>query len=249
MLSLISKIKYLVLCLAVMYCMGTNAQQTNFIHIQSESNQPFGVQLNGFTYSSSASGYLVIPQVAAGEHNLIVGFPQNLYPEYSFQCTISDKPRGFSLKLGVDNSWSLFDMVNFTVLKGKLVTNEQVMQPLPQSPPPEPEISKSSETAATKPIEVPVVSKKESLPVNTAFSSIQKIFDKTSSGGIDQVYVVINRGKADTVALFIPILKTDLPEPMAEILNKDSEKKEKDTVHTYARHTHSNVFRNHLLTK
>ena len=38
---------------------------------------------------------------------------------------------------------------------------------------------------------------------------IQKIFDKEGSSGIDQVYIVQNGSKSDTIALFIPVLKEE----------------------------------------
>jgi hypothetical protein len=42
-------------------------------------------------------------------------------------------------------------------------------------------------------------------------SQIQKIFDKSSTGGIDQVYIVVNGTKTDTVAIFIPVLEKPTP--------------------------------------
>lgn len=190
--------KYLLLFAAVLFCTISKAQPTNFIHIQSDDNQPYIIQLNGNTYSSSATGYIVIPQVPVGAHTLVVGFPRNLFPEYSFNCTIADKPRGFSLKQGIDNSWSLFDMVNFTVIKGALTSKEPALgtvSPVVQIP---------IETIPAKPVGELIVLKDK--PVAPP-SRIQKIYEKVSAGGIDQVYIVVNRGKADTVALFIPVIK------------------------------------------
>jgi len=207
--------KYLVLPMAILFLTTLQAQQTNFIHIQSENNQPFVVQLSGNNYSSSLTGYMVVPQVPAGEHTLVIAFPRNQFPEYSFQCTVADKPRGFSLKQAVDNSWSLFDMVNFSIIKGSLASKELVQQ----------QVIKPAEPVVQKPVEnSPVPTTEEKLIVKKdlslrAVSKVQKIFDKASASGIDQVYIIINRGKADTVALFIPVLKGDPQKPGTQILH------------------------------
>ena len=204
--------KFLLLLTAVFICTVSTAQQNNFIHIQSATNQPFTVQFDGNAYSSSGTGYIVIPQVPVGEHTLVIGFPRNLYPEYSFHCTVADKPRGFSLKQAVDNSWSLFDMVNFTVIRGTVASKEPLVQE-PVTKPVEMVIQKPTENIPAKSLEEPVVKRDKSA---ATVSRIKKIFDKASVSGIDQVYIVINRGKADTVALFIPVLET--PKPGASII-------------------------------
>ncbi len=244
------RITCLILFVTLLNSSALQSQQTNFIHIQSDANQPFAVQLKGLTYSSSTTGYLVIPQVPAGEHTLLIGFAGNNFPEYNFQCTMADKPRGFSLKQGVDNSWTLFDMVDFTVIRGALNSKETAKAPeLTVTPS---VVEKIADSAAVKTADLNIQAKaKPTIPstssniapevakaaggvatdavsggvlaatavtgvvVNksklvTKQSSILKIFDKASSNGIDQVYVVVNNGKADTIALFIPVLKDDL---------------------------------------
>lgn len=206
--------KYLVLLMATLFLTTSKAQQTNFIHIQSENNQPFVVQLNGNNYSSSLTGYIVVPQVPPGEHTLVIAFPRNQFPEYSFQCTVANKPRGFSLKQAVDNSWSLFDMVNFNIIKGALASKEPVQQQVTQ--PAEPIVQKPVYNNPVQTTEEKRIIKKDPSP--QAVSRVLKIFDKASASGIDQVYIIINRGKADTVALFIPVLKGDTQKPGTQIL-------------------------------
>lgn len=198
------------------------SQQTSFIHIQSENNQPYLVTLGANTYRSSATGYLVIPQVPEGEQKLIVGFPENQYPEYSFLCTMTNKPLGFSLKQAVDNTWSLFDMVNFTVLKGSLYVKEQPgeaqvkvvekeAEPLNKAMMIKDPEMPGTKTGAKK--DIPVV-KQDPVRVGDG-PVIRKIFEKATPGGIDQVYIVFNNGKVDTVALFIPELPVSRPGQVA----------------------------------
>ncbi len=67
-------------------------------------------------------------------------------------------------------------------------------------------------SVSVKPVEIPLVKKENSLPKKESVAkpvTIQKIFDKEGSSGIDQVYIVLNGTKSDTVALFIPVLKED----------------------------------------
>jgi hypothetical protein len=63
-------------------------------------------------------------------------------------------------------------------------------------------------------------------PAPTGF--IQKIFDKMGSTGIDQVYIITNKGKTDTVALFIPDLKEELLKPSAGN-NREDQKRRQST--------------------
>ncbi len=201
------------LLMGLLCCYTGFTQQSNFIHIQSENNQPFLVTLGTNTYGSSATGYLVIPQVPEGEQKLIIGFPGNQFPEYSFLCTMTNKPLGFSLKQAVDNSLSLFDMVNFAVLKGnlyvKVAPNEVLVKVVEKEAEPlnKAVVNTDSEMLASKPLakkEMPALIKEPEF--SPATSSIRKIFEKATPGGLDQVYIVINNGLADTVALFIPEL-------------------------------------------
>lgn len=237
--------KYLVLLIAILFLTTSKAQQTNFIHIQSENNQPFVVQLNGNNYSSSVTGYIVVPQVPSGEHTLVIAFPRNQFPEYSFQCTVADKPRGFSLKQAVDNTWSLFDMVNFSITKGSLASKELVQQ----------QVTKPAEPVVQKPVENSPVQTVEEKPIvkkdlsTRAVSRVQKIFDKSSASGIDQVYIIINRGKADTVALFIPVLKGDPQKPGTQILHPFPKNEERPTEPAEAFAVITQIPRETLLSK
>lgn len=242
------------------------AQPSTFIHIQSENNKAFTVQWKGNSFVSSSTGYLLLPQVPAGDQLLAVSFPGNNQPGYQFAIAVSDKPRGFSLKQALDNSWSFFDMIDFTVIKGsplastaKTEPKEEKLIPIPAEPEkiqsvpvetpvkgqplpaekkdpvvvdpggkkkltPANEAAPSVTTSVETPVkaqllpaekkETPVVvdpGGKKRLPVEKEvwYNSVQKIFDRTGTSGIDQVYIVVNNGKADTVALFIP----ELPVP------------------------------------
>ena len=200
------------------------AQPASFIHIQSENNRAFLVQWKGKNFPSSATGYLVIPQVGAGEQTLVFSFQDTSLPAYSFTLIMDDKPRGFTLKQSISNTWSLFDMVSFAVTKGTEKPKPKEEKPvLVIARPAEPEkktLPIADTTAKTVSAPVTTTIAEKPAPAKSPRSSeppIQKIFDKANAAGIDQVYIIINKGKADTVAVFIPALKEEAPKQSARI--------------------------------
>ncbi len=92
------------------------AQDKHFIYIQSENKQPFYVQVNNQTYSSTATGYVIISQLMKGKYYLVAGFAKNSFPEQKFIVDIADKDAGFSLKQFGDKKWGLFDLVYFNTI-------------------------------------------------------------------------------------------------------------------------------------
>lgn len=208
--------RMIVAAMVLLLCGSAMAQPGSFIHIQSENNRAFSVQWKGNDYPSSATGYLVIPQVTAGEQTLVFSFQDTSLPAYSFTLTMDDKPRGFSLRQSLSNTWSLFDMVSFTVTKGAEKPKPKEEKPvLVIAPPAEPgkkSLPVVDTTAKTVSASVTVVITEKPAPAKMPRSTeppIQKIFDKANSSGIDQVYIVMNKGKADTIAVFIPALKEE----------------------------------------
>ena len=201
------------------------AQQTSFVYMQTENNFPYKVLWNGNTYPSSTTGYLVIPRVPPGIHTMVVGFSTGISPDYVFTIPLADKPRGFSLRQSVDNAWSLFDMIDFNLIKGGLAVKttkpepetkiavEPIEQDIPEKKPEVKEPLKPAEH-----IETPIVKKEVSVPVKQRLVStagIIKIFEKAGTTGIDQVYVIVNGVKSDTIAVFIPDMKEEQPKPQA----------------------------------
>jgi hypothetical protein len=206
---------FIVLCL---FALDVSAQvaPSGSIHFQTENNQAFDVKWNGRSFSSSSTGYLVLPQVTAGSQSLVIIFGGEEV-EYTFTLAMQNEPKGYSLRQAIDNSWSLFDMVELTMTKGgftgpiaKTVIPEKMPTPIPA-----PAVAdKPVEKIPVKFIETPEV--KTALPVVPkqklpALTEILKIFDKSGNTGIDQVYVLTNGTRSDTIALFIPALTEEIP--------------------------------------
>jgi len=103
--------RQLLLLLFVIITLMVKAQDKHFVYIQSDKKQPFYVQLNNQTYSSTTTGYLIIPQLTKGKYYLVVGFVKNSSAEQKFIIDIADRDAGFSLKQVDPNNWGLFDIV------------------------------------------------------------------------------------------------------------------------------------------
>lgn len=204
--------------LVVLVFSRAEAQHARYIYIQSENNQPYYVKLNGANYSSNASGYLLVPQLNSGDYTVLVGFPRSMN-EYAFNIQLGQDDRGFSLKQGVDNSWTLFDMVSFNIIKGTLAkakteekaTDDPVaVEEKPVTPRKEQKKTEEPKNVVTTEVKQPAPTQ----PANTVTekkpqtggSLIRKIYEKVGADGVDLVYVVPNGNRADTVILFVPHL-------------------------------------------
>lgn len=103
--------KSFVCCLILLVsCLESFSQKTYFIYIQSETDHPFFVQINEKTYSSTASGYLILSKLKDSSYSFNVGFPQSKWPEQRFSMDIKSRDRGFLLKNFGEKGWGLFDL-------------------------------------------------------------------------------------------------------------------------------------------
>lgn len=194
--------------------LGTaSAQATHYLFFQTENNKPFYLRLMGSTLSSNASGYLLIPKITDGKYEIHIGFAQSEV-EQQFELTVEGKDLGFSLKQELDNSWSLFNLVDFTQNKGKTVAtapkppikteDEVVVQHDAKEA--EKQIDKK-ETKKVDTVAKAVTAVKEIPRTKTVLPQISKIYDRTSDEGIDMVFVVNGAPKSDTVIIYVPAIK------------------------------------------
>ncbi len=91
------------------------SQKEYFIYLQSESEQPFFVRMSDQTFTSTASGYLILSKLKDTTHAFKVGFPQNKWPEQLFSVAIGSKDHGYLLKHFGDKGWGLFDLQTMNV--------------------------------------------------------------------------------------------------------------------------------------
>ena len=198
----------------VMGLLGPRAafsQTEHFVHLQSENGQMYTALWNGVAYTASANGYLLIPKVPIGNQKLVISFPGRIYPDISFSFLMGNQSQAFSLQLAIDNTWRLFDLVHLIALQGDVSTDSRKL------------IEKETEVKSNTTQAPPAVVKNTVLMANPKDSGIQKIFEKTTNGGIDMVFVVDNNGVADTIAVFIPVIQQNQPASIAMDIDRIKE--------------------------
>jgi hypothetical protein len=79
------------------FIQNAKAQSPYFVYLQTENNRPFYVQFNKKNISSSSVGHLILPQLAPGTYDIVVGFAgENTRQEY--QLIVKDRDLGFLIK-------------------------------------------------------------------------------------------------------------------------------------------------------
>ncbi|MCW3109449.1 MAG: hypothetical protein JWQ09_3955 [Segetibacter sp.] len=126
--------KYFLSIFFLSFCLNhLSAQEKHFVFIQSDNKQPFYVSVNGKLYSSTASGYVIIPKLADGNYNFTVGFAQNTYPEQTFTTVIQNKDLGFDLKNFGEKGWGLFNLQSLDVTMATTANTNVVAKALSES--------------------------------------------------------------------------------------------------------------------
>lgn len=92
------------------------AQINHFVYVQTDNKQAFYIRLNEKLYSSSASGYLIIPKLQSGNHLMIVGFPKNEWPAKNITIPVLNKDIGYILKNFESKGWGLFNMQTMDIV-------------------------------------------------------------------------------------------------------------------------------------
>jgi hypothetical protein len=88
----------------------SSAQQYHFVYIQTDNKQPFYIRTNNIIYSSSPSGYVVVPKLIGAYQQFTVGFPKNEWPSQTMSIDLGDKDQGYLLKNFSGKGWSLFNL-------------------------------------------------------------------------------------------------------------------------------------------
>lgn len=204
---------------ALLPCISV-AQGTHYIYLQSENGRPFRIQSGTAIHQSGEGGYLLISQLKPGIYSFDL-LLSDTGRSFRFQVPIDNRDRGFSLKLGLDHSWSLFDLVSFESLTGNWVA---LSKPVPAAPVSETTDNKTvidadSAPAAVKPSQAKVkpsdtATGSTAIPVKSRpqtraqlLPEVRKIYEKAGADGVDQVYIVSEQGRRDTIILFVPVIR------------------------------------------
>jgi len=95
------------------------SQRTNFVYLQIEPPQAFQVKMNGVSYTSSQSGYLILSKLVDTSYHIEVSFPSNKWPSQFFHLLVNQMDRGYLLKDYGDKGWGLMDWRSLAVQYSK----------------------------------------------------------------------------------------------------------------------------------
>lgn len=105
---------FILIALMVLGAVSARAQKNYFIYLQADPQQPFYVQLNKKTYSSSPMGYLVLSQLRDTVYSIRLGFPGKADAQ-EYDLTVQGKDQGFLVKNFGDKGWGLFNLQTLAV--------------------------------------------------------------------------------------------------------------------------------------
>jgi hypothetical protein len=206
----VSILKRLVIILIFAFTtIAATAQQNHFLYLQTETGQPFYVKLNNKLISSSSAGYMIIPALADGDYNLVVGFPKDQFPEETFDISMENN-KGFLIKNFGEKGWGLFNMQSLAVIHGQNsetgitttqnteIQNDAFSNMLANV------VKDSSILRNHVDVTQPEKIKKDEISsVAEGSSPIKKILNEKDADGVQLVYVD-NTENTDTVRIYIP---------------------------------------------
>ena len=110
----------LLLFLFLFTSINTSAQKDHFLYFQTEGKQSFYIKLDNKIFSSSASGYLIIPKLNEGKYVITFGFPKNEWPEQVINYKL-EKDAGLVLKNFGEKGWEVVNLQSLNVIDRKSV--------------------------------------------------------------------------------------------------------------------------------
>ena len=91
-----------------------SAQKIYFVYLQTETGEPFFVRINDNLYSSTTSGYLILPRLKDSTYNFKLGFPRKNI-DLDFSTSINKKDHGYLIKNFGEKGWGLFDLQSLSI--------------------------------------------------------------------------------------------------------------------------------------
>ena len=163
----------------------------HFIYIQSEIKEPFYVLINSTNYSSSPSGFLILPKLQSGILNFAIGFARDKYAEQKFVCAIADNDLGFLLRLNNNKRWELFNLQELTLLSDDTSALESKVANV---------LVDQVASTVEVPVKPVIAASVITIPTEASSDKIIKTSSTETETGLKQVYI----DKADTITILIP---------------------------------------------
>lgn len=115
--------KTVLLLIGMGWLLQAAAQQDYFVFIQHEKHQPFYVRIGDKVHSSSAVGHVILSRLKDSTYTLVIGFPNNQFPEQEYSVQVNKRDRGFELKNLAEKGWTLFDIHSLQLISPVKNTN------------------------------------------------------------------------------------------------------------------------------
>jgi hypothetical protein len=207
------------LILLLLIGLTANTQTHHFIYIENLSKKPFSIKLENMVFESGGKNFITIPKLDNGTYNLLVSTDDS--KDNRFTIDIDGADLGFTLKKNNDGNWVLFDINRFTTTEQiqKIETEKPVLKQEPvvkqaDIETPKPAIKAQPVTPVTEPAKqekTDTVVKQLAVQKSVERKKITKLYEKENKEGLDQIYVDMSSGKADTISIFIPYPKAIVP--------------------------------------
>ncbi|MBS1496493.1 MAG: DUF4476 domain-containing protein [Bacteroidetes bacterium] len=184
------------------------AQQNHFVYLQTDNKQPFYIKLNHQLYSSSSTGYIIVPKLQSGTYNFTIGFPKNQWPQQVIPVKIDNSDLGFMLKNFDDKGWGLFNLQTLEVtMAATSQNNNSSVQTNPDNTADIPAKDSNTVTKKSEPQTQPASSVdsiaqiKSQKSANNDITILSTILD---DAGRTVIYTDRNNSNIDTIKIFIP---------------------------------------------
>lgn len=103
--------------LLLLLCQHLKAQREYFLYLQSDDGQPFYLRMNDKTWSSTASGYLILSKMRDSSYTFRVGWPGKPDQQPFFTVAQQGRDRGLLLKNFGADGWGLFDWQTLQIIR------------------------------------------------------------------------------------------------------------------------------------
>jgi hypothetical protein len=104
----------LILGLMFAFCVAVKAQNSYFVYLQNEGQQPFTVTVNKTILNSSGIGYVILPRLQDSTYSIRIGLQSNATP-LDFDLVLNASDQGYLIKDFGDKGWGLFNLHTLTV--------------------------------------------------------------------------------------------------------------------------------------
>jgi hypothetical protein len=209
-----------------------SAQKVYFIYLQSDNSSAFYVKMNDKIFSSATSGYLILSNLVDSTYNFSLGFPSSS-SESKFVVKLGAKDRGFVIK-SLDGGLGLFDLQSLSIINEQKDNSSKNTSYTRRTDDFSYLLSKAANDTSllytvTRVNEESVVTQKEEPKIiDPVLKTEESILSKDTNTSIQQVAIVSETKKQDSILTLQPNIETKTTEDV--VIGKPTEELKKDTI-------------------